>query len=350
MKLKNFQPDIFSSAEPLWHPLNAELARTLDEIQKSLPKAFLPVCNAPLQSAAFGINSNNFKLETSGGKLLLKRWSRHADIIAVSKTLSLMSWLASNGIPAPVPLCFQHEELLLKTPFGVWSIFPFIDAHYFQGSENQLGAAAHMTGTLMGTLSRLPSSLMPENGPAHLTKADGQILSRVGAARGQWRKIFGETNAIVLAEHWDEVVTEWNRLTANRPIAGPLQAAHYDLHPHNLLFTGNTVAAVLDFEACKIMPAGYAFGFAALKQCRQAIAASQTVNDVRSVGTRYITHLVDSHPNIANLVEVIGDLAICEVLRRINIILRLNIDEQNGTWNHVLPIQLKHISEAKIIF
>jgi len=350
LKRKNFQPDFFSCAEPVWHPLNAELVRTLDELQENLPKALLPILESPLQSAAFGINSSNFKLFTSGGMLLLKRWPSHTDVTAVSKTLSLMSWLASNDIPAPTPLRFQHGDLLLKTNSGNWSVFPFFDADYFSGTDNQLQVAAKISGRLMSTLSRLPPSLMPEIGPNHLTEADSQILHRVEAARGQWRHIFGEGNAIVLEDYWDEVVAEWSRLTSNPPIAGPLQASHYDLHPHNLLFDGNNVAAVLDFEACKVMPVGYALGFAALKQCRQAIAAKAGGNDIRSVGSRYIGHLVDSNTNALNLADAISDLAICEVLRRINIIFRLNIESGNKAWNHVLPIQLGHISEAKLLF
>jgi hypothetical protein len=110
------------------------------------------------------------------------------------------------------------------------------------------------------------------------------------------------------------------------------------------------VSAVLDFEACKVIPVGYAFGFAALKQCRQAVAFSQSTNDIHSVGTRYITHLVDSNPAVHNLVPRIGDMAKCEILRRICIILRLNIENKDGTWNRVLPIQLRHLSEAKMLF
>lgn len=350
MNRGTFQPDIFSSVKPVWHPLDAELERTLDEVQNFLPAALLPICNAPLQSATFGINSSNFKLATSGGSLLLKRWPRHSDVATISKTLSLMSWLSSNGIPVPVPLRFQNGELLLQEHSGIWCVFPFIDADYFQGSEGQLKAAAQMTGTLMDTLSRLPSSLTPENGPAHLTDSDGQILRRVGAARGEWKRIFGEESAFALAEHWDEVLANWDRLIANKPIVGARQAAHFDLHPHNLLLTGNTVTAVLDFEACKVIPVGYAFGFAALKQCRQAIAFSQSTNDIPSVGTRYLTYLVDCNPIAHSLVPAIGDMAICEILRRICIILRLNIENKDRTWNRVLPIQLGHLCEAKMLF
>ncbi len=347
---KIFQPDLFSTVKPAWHPLNAELESALKEVQDCLPGDLPMGSTAPLQSAAFGINSSNFKLATPDGDYLLKRWSPQTGDATISKTLSLITWLASNNIPAPVPLRFRNGEPLLRVRSGRWSVFPFIAADYFNGSGDQLGAAAQITGDLMGTLSRLPSALVPERGPEHLTVADGKMFCRAEATRNDWEQIFGTESTVLLEEYWDEVMAEWRRLISKRPTGGRLQASHYDLHPHNLLFSGNTVAAVLDFESCRVMPAGYALGFAALKQCRQTVSLHQGNIDIRSIGAFYMTLLVGSNREAALIAHEIGDLAICEVLRRINLILRLNIEERNRAWNHVLQIQLGHIREAKQLF
>ena len=131
---------------------------------------------------------------------------------------------------------------------------------------------------------------------------------------------------------------------------GQIQAAHFDLHPHNILVGGGKVAAVLDFEACKVMPVGFALGFAALKQCRQAMTLHPLSADPRRVGSLYADHLLRTCPRVRGLIAHFGDLAVAEVLRRICIILRLNVENGDKKWNKVLAVQLRHLVEARALF
>lgn len=345
-----FQPDLFSISRPGWVKLDATIAPALDTVLSFLPKALLPLCSDPEQSDALGINSSNFRLTTPQGVFVLKRWSPQGNTSDVTKTLAIMTWLASRQLPVPAPVQFQSGEVLLSIECGAWSLFPYIEGEYFSGAEGELFAAAEVTGRLMETLSRFPPACLPASGPVQMTAADGELLRRVKDASQEWDKLFGLEHASLLAESWPALMSEWEKLDAASPLAGPVQAAHFDLHPHNLLVMGDKVAAVLDFEACKLMPVGYALGFAALKQCRQAITLRQLPGDSRFVGALYAEHLVGSYPGARSLVTQLGDLAVSEVLRRICIILRLNIESGEKKWNRVLTVQLGHLGEARALF
>lgn len=345
-----FQPDIFSASRPGWKSVSMADERILGDILTYLPTSFFPLLADPEISDTLSINSSNYRLNTSQGVFLLKRWSRSAEATDLTKILSLMMWLESMELPVPKPIKFQGGNFLQWLDSTIWSLFTFIEGEYFSGAAGELEAAAEMTGRLMETLSRLPSNYLPGAGPKYLTVSDGELLRRVERAFSHWSQLFGQEYANLLSEWWPMLMMEWNRLLDKGGDAGTVQAAHFDLHPHNILVSGNHVAAVLDFESCKLMPVGYALGFAALKQCRQAVALSELPSDAELVGARYINRLMDCCAGTGSIISRIGDFAVSEALRRICCILRLNIENGNKVWNHVLPIQLGHIGEARALF
>lgn len=322
----------------------------LDEVLSKLPKALLPLQGNPEQSDALGINSNNFRLNTARGAFVLKRWSDQAVPRDVQNTLAIMAWLAARQLPVPAPVEIQPGSFTLSTGSGRWSLFPFVEGAYFSGADDEIHAAAEATGYLMETLSRLPAACVPIEGPAQMTVADGELLRRVKDVSRTWEALLGAEHAELLASSWPVLMAEWDKLSAATVISSRTQAAHFDLHPHNLLVSGGKVAAVLDFEACKVMPVGYALGFAALKQCRQAMVLRQLPGDPRLVGAFYAEHLLRTCPGARELVTHLGDLAVAEVLRRICIILRLNLEDGEKKWNKVLAVQLGHLGEARALF
>jgi len=337
-------------SRPGWVKLDLAQTSALDEVLSRLPKALLPLQGDPEQSDALGINSNNFRLNTAGGAFVLKRWSDQAAPRDVQNTLAIMAWLAARQLPVPAPVELQPDGFTLSIGSGTWSLFPFVEGAYFSGAGDQLPAAAEACGRLMETLPLLPAACLPTEGPAHMTAADGELLRRVKEVSRTWDALLGTEHAELLASSWPMLMAEWDKLSAAKPTGGSIQAAHFDLHPHNLLVNGGKVAAVLDFEACKVMPVGFALGFAALKQCRQAMTLRPLAADPRLVGSLYADHLLRTCPGARELVTHLGDLAVAEALRRICIILRLNLENGEKKWNKVLTVQLGHLCEARALF
>jgi hypothetical protein len=345
-----FQPDLFSMSRPGWVELDPAMSSTLDEALSRLPPACRPLRGAPEQSDALGINSNNFRLNTAEGDFVLKRWSHQAVYQDVRHTLAIMDWLASQQLPVPAPVKLLQDSFTLSTDSGTWSLFPFVEGAYFSGVGDELHAAAEVTGRLMETLTQLPSTCVPNKGPSQLAAADGELLGRVKDVSSKWDALLGTEHADLLALSWPLLMAEWENLNSTRLVGGRIQAAHFDLHPHNLLVSAGEVAAVLDFEACKVMPVGFALGFAALKQCRQAMTLRAPSSDPRWVGSSYANHLLSACPGAGELAAHLGDLAVAEVLRRICIILRLNLESGEKKWNKVLGVQLGHLGEARALF
>lgn len=324
----------------------------LNEVLSRLPQTLLPLEEDPEKSDAFGINSNNFRLKTPKGVFVLKRWSEQAIPRDVQNTLAIMDWLASRLLPVPAPVDLQQDSFSLSIKSGTWSLFPFVEGAYFSGADDELRAVAEAMGRLTETLQLLPASCLPSEGPRQMTATDGELLRRVKDISETWDTLLGEEHAELLALSLPALMSEWEALSASNMnmVSGRTQAAHFDLHPHNLLVSGGKVAAMLDFEACKMMPVGFALGFAALKQCRQAMTLVGPESDPRLLGSLYADHLLRTCPSARHIVSHLGDLAVAEVLRRICIILRLNFENGEKKWNKVLGVQLGHLAEARALF
>jgi aminoglycoside phosphotransferase (APT) family kinase protein len=338
-------------SRPGWVKLDLSMMTVLDEVLSRLPQTIVPLEGDPEQSDALGINSNNLRLKTAKGTFVLKRWSDQATPRDIQNTLAIMAWLASRQLPVPAPVELQQDSFILSIGSGTWSLFPFVEGAYFSGADDELYAAAEATGRLLETLPLLPAACLPTEGPAQMTAADGELLRRVNDVSWTWDALLGTEHAELLALSWPLLMAEWENLSTAKVATGRTQAAHFDLHPHNLLVSGGKVAAMLDFEACKVMPVGFALGFAALKQCRQAMTLRPLAEcDPRLVGSLYADQLLRTFPGARQLATHLGDLAVAEVLRRICIILRLNLENGEKKWNKVLGVQLGHLGEARALF
>lgn len=345
-----FQPDLFSASLPEWSQLDLEGERALDEVLSQLPPAFKRLQCSPERSGSMGINSTNFRLKTADGDFVLKRWSNYAHDQDVHHALGIMNWLASHQFPVPAPVKVQQDSFTLSTDSGTWSLFPFVEGTYFSGAGEELPAAAEITGRLIEKLALLPAYCTPNIGPTHLALADGEILRRIKEMSGRWDTLFGSENAALLDLSLPLLMVEWEKLNSTKLMVGRIQAAHIDMHPHNLIVEADKVVAVLDFESCKLMPIGFALSFAALKQCRQTLTLRTSSLDPCFVGSLYKKHLLQACPSANEIVAHIGDLAVAETLRRICIIIRYILEKREENWSRVLGVQIGHLSEARILF
>jgi hypothetical protein len=322
----------------------------LSEVFSFLPDYCKFLKEPPQKSAAFGINSNNFRFQSGGKAYVLKRWSQKANIHDLHIILNIMFWLGSEQLPVTSPLQFRQGQLLLKVKSGLWSLFPFIEGNYFSGSDNELKVAAEMTARITKTLRKLPREINLGFGPQYFSNRESLVFCKTEDEFNNWGSLFGLENSELLHEWWPIIRAEWDRLKKSPPDSGVIQAAHYDMHPHNILIEKNQISAILDFESCKQMDPGYAYGFAALKQCRQVVATSLRPFDAQIIGAEYMSILQDHDYFCKSFANQLGDFAVSEVLRRICLILELNLSQRNTNWNHVLAIQITHIGEARALF
>jgi Ser/Thr protein kinase RdoA (MazF antagonist) len=343
-----FRPDLFSVKGPGWVPVSDDVTKTIRSVLSSTGDPTLAPTGTPEQAKGLEINSNNLRVMTPTGPIAVKRWSAAADPVATVRTLELMEWLDTQGVAVPRPLRL-NDRLVVDHDGHRWSAFRFMEGKWFTGEAGEARSAARVSGALAATLARTPEKLRPAEGPRHLTAMDDELLSRADAERGSWAALLGEQLAATLDNAWPEITGRWRSLRDHPPEAGAERVSHFDLHPHNLLMQRGEVSAVLDFESCRTMPLGYAMAFAGLKQGRQTVVAAGNLTGARDVGAAFLANFRAACPEAESLTRV-ADLATAEVLRRITIILRLNLEQRISTWNAVLPVQIAHLQEARLLF
>ena len=346
-----FKPDLFSNNVPVWNEINNERNIFFNHLCKHIPKSHISELSNVYYSGAFEINSSNYKIECSDGKsILLKKWPLGTKESRIHKIQRLTNWLIDKNIPASHSGFFLDGSFVLNFDGALWSYNLFNNGNYFSGINNELKAVAKVTGKLARVLIDLPADLVPERGPVHLSKNDDFIIDIMRLERANWSNIFGKENSSLLNLHWDYVYKTWKYLYKNEFNSGTIVPCHFDMHPHNLIVKDGEVVAVLDFDSCKKIPLGYSLAFNALKQCRQFLSLTKEKNSYNEVFDIYFKNL-KSEISIKELSSYdFLNLSKVEVMRRICLIFRINLIDNNSDWNHVLPIQLAHLYESNKLF
>lgn len=344
--IKPFQRDMFSDSIPAWSKMNIlteDFKKLLSFISNDSEITFVD------SSGGLEINSSNFKIHFTESSFLLKKWAKTSSRNFLEEILNLMIWLSNQGLPVPQPLLFNNGSYLIEFNGFYWSYFEFIEGVYYSGNKKELLNAGETSAKLAQKLSSLPRHLYPSLGPKYFSEGDFHIIKKMTDYRSEWDKIFGNY-ADYINDCWDDLLAEWNKLSKINLIAGQIIPSHFDLHPHNLLVNNSKVVGILDFESCKTMPVAYALAFNALKQCRQSVALNMDFSDPKEVGITYLKVLQNNYSDIEPLFSQFGDFAITEVLRRLCLIFSLNLERDDKKWNKVIPIQLAHLIEARLLF
>ncbi len=346
-----FEPDLFSNKVPVWNKINSNKISFFNNLCRHIPKPFVSELSTVYYSGAFEINSSNYKIECRNGKsILLKKWPSGTKEIRIDKIQRLTNWLVDKNIPVPLSGVFIDDSFVLDYERALWSFNLFCDGNYFSGINNELQSVAKVTGKLARVLIDLPTDLVPEKGPIHLSEDDDFIMDKMAIERDNWSNIFGKENSSLLNLHWDYVYRTWKNLYKNDLKSGIVVPCHFDMHPHNLIVNDGEVVAVLDFDSCKKIPLGYSLAFNALKQCRQYISLNKEKTSYKEVTDIYLRNLISEisvdEVSIYNFLS----LSKVEVMRRICLIFRINLINNNSNWNHVLPIQLAHLYESDKLF
>lgn len=344
-----FEPDIFSNKIPKWNRLND--IRVFNIICENIPNNFISEISEIYCSGTFELNSSNFKIHSkNGNNIILKKWPVGTKKNKVDKIQTITNWLYKKKIPVPYSGSFKENKTVFEYNNFLWSFNSFVEGDYYSGEINELESVAKITGKLAQTLINLPSNLMPESGPAHLSEYDNFIINEISKKQKIWASYFGTKNADLLNAHWDYIYKTWEYLYKNKFYLGPFFACHFDMHPHNLIAKQGEIIAVLDLDSCKKMPIGISLAFNALKQCRQFISNNNLPQSFESIESIYLKNLSSefSYEDISNYDFL--NLSKIEVIRRICLIFKLNLIDNNSDWNHILPIQLSHLYECDKLF
>lgn len=189
-------------------------------------------------------------VETERGRFLIKRRARgRDDPTRVASSHDLQLFLHQAGFPTPAILGTQFgNNSMVQLDGLVYEVFTFVEGGVFDRTPGPCEDA----GRQLARLHELVRSYTPRWPAPVWTTAQHDViakhlddlteLSDRGGARQDTRAlrtVFARVRAGLVGHE-----------TENRPA----QMLHADWHPGNMVFRGDTVAAVLDFDAARHGP------------------------------------------------------------------------------------------------
>lgn len=343
-----FEPDFFSSSKPIW---NDCLEERSNEIRKLVSNyfPFLDKLNDKVkQVGGIEINSNNYCIENQQGKFLLKKWGTSLNLNDINGICELTSSLTKRNLPVSKLIPAFNQSLVISYNNQYWSLFEFDNSDFYSGTVDELESVAQATGILFKNLCNIDDNLVSLKKPYISSPEDYQLFKDFFANPDVVYNLFKDSEIELLKSNKILLQNEIELVFNSNLNLGITQFSHFDLHPHNILMNQGEVSSFLDLESIRLMESGYALGFASLKLCRQSVV--KTGLKPKDVAGIWLNNLGEFLPDNKEFFPFIGDLAIAEVLRRIAIILRLNIFDGNPQWNAFLSVQLNHLQEARLLF
>lgn len=224
-----------------------------------------------------------------------------------------------------------------------WYVLEFLDGMYFSGARDEITPVGQLMGGLRRILESCPAEVRPHARIQTVGDLECSLAGEIRRARASWGERFDTGTAELLNGYWPEIEAALEEAAAEaKHMADGIM--HIDLHPHNLLIEGRR-PVVLDFDSFQFCAPDVMVAFAYFKLLRQCVVAA-------AGGLRELPELRDALLFSSGLPvsSAEGLLARMEVVRRMFIVLRLNLHENDRRWNHVMPMHLAALKESKILF
>ena len=207
------------------------------------------------QPIPVGTINTNVRVETESGALFL-RINEGKSLDDVVREAAIVSYVAARGVPTPAPLTSTTGQ-----PFVLWqeqivSVFPWIAGRTLDRAALTPANAAAVGGALAAL--HQAGADFPDHRPGRYEP--DEIDRRLARVAALGRPELGPAATILRAE--------LASLATERAAALPMGLIHGDLFVDNVLFAGEALGALLDFEQASWGRLGYdlavtvlAFGF-----------------------------------------------------------------------------------------
>jgi len=336
-----FQKDLFSEKSPSFTRLNIPARSELTTIIRlNYPDL---VINEIYQTGSFGINSNNWKIETDKEIFIFKR----ATINKLASLSAQAQWttkLENRSFPTLRFLKNKDEKLISKDKEFVYCITYFEDGQYFGSSIEQWPELMRYLEKLIDhSLKNCTSGSL--NFPAReFFSADEERLIAELNTFPEIDGLSGEEFSFILKEY-EEVKSVFNN-SKKKLTRGIF---HTDIHPHNLIFKNNHLKLFTDFESFQFTTIEISLGFGLYKCMRELLTIGE--NHIEKQLQKVIDLLQDQFKknfpgyNFKELI-VLGKI---DVLKRILYIIKELIENGRSQWLFILPTQLASMKEINKI-
>jgi homoserine kinase type II len=213
---------------------------------------------AVIASLAGGSSASpKFVIDSSAGRFMLKcRAAESVDPERVAFAHALMRVTAALGVPVSLPVISSAGRSFERVADGVWELFPFVEGDRWSRQAGQARAAGEALGRLHAA-----GLEMVWHGHVQAASYHGnlQVLQALRRVPRSVARVEPGVDAAALAAACETLAQAYTEAAAAVEEVGyaglPSQVVHGDFHPGNVIFRGDAVAAVIDFDAARLEPA-----------------------------------------------------------------------------------------------
>ncbi|MHC0433814.1 phosphotransferase [Streptomyces sp. O3] len=213
---------------------------------------------------ADGLMNANWRVDTAAGSFALKRVT-DVPRDRLVRNLGVLAALAADGVPVCAPVASVSGSLVAEVGGGVWCLFPWAKGVHLRGVDLSLSQAAslgmylgrlHLSLGRAGARGLLPS--VPDTVTADVTTEERAVekserLSAAVAAQGTG-SAFDAAAAAALDQRRKLIAAYADRRPREASPVGGHGWTHGDVQYRNLLWAGEELAAVLDWDRVGVRP------------------------------------------------------------------------------------------------
>ncbi|OAN43813.1 homoserine kinase [Chloroflexus islandicus] len=187
------------------------------------------------------INETAF-IETTVGRFVIRRNRRHIGFQSIKLRHRLLDWLRQRGFPAPRVLPARNGDTVVILNDRVYELSVFIIGDEFNPSRpRQLSDIGRVLASYHRAVTGFPDPPPPPP-PRYLPSSLSSLTERLIT-----RDLLGD---LTVTLHWYERrIADLRRQLSDEAYAAlPHVLIHGDIHRDNLIFRGDAVAALIDYD------------------------------------------------------------------------------------------------------
>lgn len=262
-------------------------------------------------------SSPKFKVQASKGGFVLKRRAPGAsDAERIGFAHALIAASERAGVPVAAPVPSRGGNGFERVHGGSWELFPFIEGERWSRTDRQSAAG----GEALGRMHRAGLDLLWHGHVVALSyHANLTVLEALRVAPAAVLRVEPEADANALRDACEALGQAYREASAAVNEVGyaslDCQVVHGDFHPGNLLFRGDEVAGVIDFDAARIEPAVVDFAnaamqFAAVRGRARKLASWPAALDEGRLDAFTRAYALHGEPRLREQVEMVAPLMI----------------------------------------
>jgi Ser/Thr protein kinase RdoA (MazF antagonist) len=296
-------------------------------------------------------NGNNFRADAGSVSYVLKK-SRINEPESQKLVNECIAYLKGKSVPVPEIIPTLNGSTFYEEGRDIFCLYGFIGGENFDGSGDELENVAVGIGRLHKALENLPYKDEVKKLKGEVIRHDRELLENISKKlRENGERTEFDSYVLGILDEIDEC----SREIGGAEIDGlPFQAVHYDLHPHNVLFNGESkeVLAFLDFDPLCYSQRARDVGFGMHRFARTYGEKTERKLDVgaglNDRANLFLKAYIETNQIKDEEIKALPLLIQDEAIRRVIIILDNHYFKNDTTWSFDLGKQVTTLREGKL--